>query len=631
MLLADYHLRVPTDPFCNVQFRADFIEACQTDLALQAGAIEACKADPIFFIKAFVLQVNPNAIGSGSTEFGPFIPWDFQIDAIAKIIWHIENRFDLLIEKSREIGGTWFVLLVFIWYCIFYYGKSFLCISHTEEAVKADHPNSLFWKIRYVLDRLPNWLKGRVIRRKNGFHFTRTSSYMVGTSTTERSGVGGRAVILLDEFSKQKDDYKIWGQTADTGVRIIVGTHYSTETKFFELSQSESVSKMVIHWSQHPDKKKGLYRSGVGPNGYELLDNSEFDVSVKERGSDKIKVLRFPYEWPFITDGRPHGGAKPQIRSPWYDKEVWRRNNDRDVAMHLDIDPRGALSQVFDATRILELQRRCRNPDWQGFLDYTDFAIPNKLMPQKDGEIKLWMQLDNGKPAKGRYVFGCDCATGRATATPSCLSGFNLATGEKVLEYSNRLIEPNQFAILAVAICRLFEDREGRPAKLIWEIPGPGLKFGDKVVKDLRFTHIYYNRNEVDAFPRGQSKTPGWYSMNAGAKRLLVERYKDALYDRQYVNYSSWALGECLQFEYKGDTVEYSGSRKADDPAGAGVNHGDIVVSDALCWWLRVDLMGLEYLNREQPSEYVDVIPFGSIAWKVEKWKKEQREEEAWA
>lgn len=629
--IGKYISLVSREPAANVTVRLEILQKCKSDPAFRAGIYEICRRDPLFWIAIFVWQVNPNAIGLWSDEEGPFIPWNFQDLVVKTIIEHIVEKVDLFIEKSREMGASWLCLLIMVWFCLFHRRKIFLCISHTEFAVdKPGDPNCLFWKVDHVLAHLPNWMKGTVERRKLGFVFTRTDSTITGSATSERSGVSGRATgIFLDEFSKQQNDFEIFGQTADTGTRIFNGTHYGTSSKFYELSIDKDVHKLVLHWSMHPDKRKGLYRSGVSVNGYELIDNVEFTVREKVRG-EWIET-HFPFNYDFVRTGEPAGGPFLGLRSPWYDKECRRRKNARDVAMHLDIDPTGALSQVFDPLRVIELIRRCKEPMWEGHLDYSDIGKPAKLIPQKGGEIKLWMMLDSGKPPKGKYVFAADCATGRATASPSCLSGINLATGEKVFEYSCRTIEPTPFGTFAVAVCRLFRDHEDRPANLIWEIPGPGLKFGDRVLS-LGFRQVYcYKSNELNLAPKGQSTTPGWPSSRAGLKRLTIERYRDALYDRQFLNYSEFALRECLAFEYVQDTVEYSGSRKAADPAAAGVNHGDLVIADALCWWMRVDLMGNDWYDKEQSENYVDVIPFGSLAWRRKDWEMKRKEEEAWA
>jgi len=61
-----------------------------------------------------------------------------------------------------------------------------------------------------------------------------------------------------------------------------------------------------------------------------------------------------------------------------------------------------------------------------------------------------------------------------------------------------------------------------------------------------------------------------------------------------FVNPCKEALEECLCYmNLPGDKVEHVGASGADDPAGAGENHGDRVIADALCQWARRELGGM--------------------------------------
>jgi hypothetical protein len=99
--------------------------------------------------------------------------------------------------------------------------------------------------------------------------FPATRSAITGAATTERAGVGGRATwVLGDEFAKQKDASAILGQTADTGPRLLVSTHYGTGTAWHGLTQRQD----ILHWSQHPEMNQGLYRFDAATNTVEILD-----------------------------------------------------------------------------------------------------------------------------------------------------------------------------------------------------------------------------------------------------------------------------------------------------------------------------------------------------------------------
>src|SRR4029077_9156210 len=270
--------------------------------------------------------------------------------------------------------------------------------------------------------------------------------------------------LLLDEFSKHQEDWKIWSDTADTGPRLIIGTHYGVGTAFYELATRKDMHKSIWHWSQHPEKKKGLYHYDAQTNKVTILDGA-YD---------------FPEDYRYVMDGSPTGGPFPGLRSPWYDKECQRRANARDVAMHLDIDPKGSVSAFFDRIMILQLMQLTCEPYWEGDVDYDhDAGEPRGLVPRKGGPLRLWCHLSNGLPVPDVYAFGADIATATG-ATPSCLSGVRSRAGEKVLEYAIAFIQPEKFAVLTVALCKMWKTAEGFTSMLAWEQQGPGLVFGNK-------------------------------------------------------------------------------------------------------------------------------------------------------
>ncbi len=597
-----WHERVPKDSLGNLQFRRG--NAARNDPNIRKGLIEACRLDICFYINTFVWQYNPDNIGR---EVEPFILWDFQEAALRRTIQRlfVEQR-RVLWEKSRELGATWLALIMFDWMSLFHDWKSFLCISHTEEAVdKEGKRNTLFYKIRFMHERLPDWITRGVKKRKLSFTYPHTKSVIEGSATTERSGVGGRSTgLLLDEFSKHRKDREILGQTADTGPCLFIGTHYGVGTAFYELTTRPDMFKVVMHWSQHPQKKKGLYRSVDGK--VEVLDKS----------------YAFPADYQFVMDGSPLGGPYPGLRSPWYDAECIERGNPRDVAMHLDNNPSGSTHQSWNPMIVRDLiHKHCSVPYWEGDLVYDlDSAEPDALVPRLDGVLKLWLNPDvHGKPPMGVYGVSCDLSHGTGT-TPSCLSVGNIETGEKVGELVTPFLDPKQFAVLAVAICNLFQNQYGEPAKLVWEVNGPGTTFRDRVV-ELGHRNLF-KRVSKERVTRQITENIGWYS-NLEAKNQLLLEYRLAVYRGRFLNHSRLAMEETLVFQFDEANREFSSAENSpNDLSGAKASHGDRVIADALLWLLMKDEEPQRVL--EKPKE----IPQNSFAGRRLLREARRREEE---
>jgi hypothetical protein len=588
LLTSEYRL-LPKDAIANVDYRIKLYERAEGDPAFQRAMRALCADDILFWINSFVWQYNPNINGA---EFGPFITWDFQDEAVAIVLSSIEERRDLFIEKSREMGASWLCLIIMLHQWQFKPRKKFLCISRTEDAVESEDPDSLFWKLDFMLEHQPEWIRPRKWkRRRRAFVNESDRSTITGAASTGAAGVGGRATAaFLDEFSRVKEDYEMLHSTADTTrCRIFNGTHMGMDTAFYELSQRGDIKKLVMHWTQHPQKNKGLYRYNVESARVELID----------------KTYSFPPDYDFDRTGKPSGGPNRGIRSPWYDEECQRRKNARAVSMHLDIDAKGATSQFFDAILIHYLKQMCSVPLWEGEMHFDrDSGEALGLIKVEGGPLKLWARPDHaGRVAHARYAIGCDIGTGVGT-TPSCCTIANCETGEKIGEYADAFIDPKVFACMAVALCRWFVSVENIGAKLVWERQGPGVVFGQRVI-EIGYSNIFYSFNEARV-SREISDVPGWYP-SPDSKRILLEDYRAALATRLFLNRSELALDECLAFRYgKSGHVEH-GETETEDPTKGKINHGDRVIADALCYKLckeaGLSVVRKKAVEREAPPD----------------------------
>jgi hypothetical protein len=338
---ADHHRLVRRDPADNLKQRAAVLRAAAGDVPLQQRLLRMCAEDVVFYCDLFVYQYNPRA----APRVAPMVLWPFQEAALVETVrlWGGQEK-DVLWEKSRELGATWLALIAADWLCLFREWEKVLAMSHTEDAVdRPEDPDSLFWKLDFMHARLPDWLARGVRRRKLGFVFPATNSVVTGAATTERSGVGGRGKVLLDEFSKHRQALEILGQTADTGPRLFIGTHYGVGTTFYDLTRRPDMHKVVMHWSHHPGKGRGLYRADPDrPTQPDVID----------------KTYPYPPDYQFVLDGSPSGGPFRGLRAPWYDAECRRRADSRAVAMHLDINAMASVKQFFDPLRV----DRCSRP-----------------------------------------------------------------------------------------------------------------------------------------------------------------------------------------------------------------------------------------------------------------------------
>jgi hypothetical protein len=576
-----HHLEVSRDLHENCKQRLAILDLAEHNPKIQAELLRMCAEDILFFINLFVIQFNPNFIDGGSSmEEGPFVAWKYQDSGIILILSWIENRQDGVIEKSRELGASVMCLLICLWMFLFHRNKKFLVISRNADAVdKPDEPDSLFWKLDFVISNLPRWMtKGRVIRRKMGFKNPKLNSYITGQATTGKLGVGGRCTAMfLDEFSQIDEDREVFARTKHTtGCRIFNGTHVGTDTMFYELCDPASavysyIQRLQIHWTQHPDKVKGKYEFVEG----------------------RLKIWDTNYQYPenyqFVKDGRPSGGFAPGVRSPWYDRMCEGMLSSA-IAMDLDIDAHASTALFFDAVLVRRLMSEAKPALWTGLLEYDkDLGKPKSLVDGVDGKLALWInpKLDGVAPF-GTYTIAADVSFGTGK-TPSCASIFDAKVGRKVGMYVDPWIEPGDFATLCVALSWMFADESGQGALLGWDGHGPcGGQFKNRVVQ-LGYRIIHYRQME-NLLTAKSSDEPGMFYGNAKPKASLLSEYQLALKKRLLVNPDYLSLEECLSFMHdgKGGAV-HKKEKSQDDPAGAGENHADRAFADALNWKLARD------------------------------------------
>ncbi len=593
----------------NITYRKGVLEKAAVDPEERQRLRERCKADTVFWVNTFAWQYNPNSIGEGSLEMGPFVVWDGQEEMFVAVEKAIEDRKDMIIEKSRDMGASWGCLLVMVKAFVLCEWKKFLMISRSEDAVdRAGDPDSLFWKIDFVLEHLPGWMKGTGIKRRKLGYSNSNGCTITGQASTRKAGVGGRAhAMFIDEFSQIDEDYEVLHRTSDTtGCRIFNGTHRGSGTAFAEVVNRVDIRKVRLHWSKHPDKAKGLYRWSPQLGRVEVLD----------------KDYVFPPDYQFVCDGSPTGGPYPGLRSPWYDEQCRRKGNARAVAMDLDIDPQGSVEQVFDTLRLRFLQEtHCCPPYWEGDVLFDpDTGRPKGLVESPGGPLRLWIHPRDGVIPYDVYAGGADISTGNG-ATPSCITFVASKTGLKVAEYTHTRLYPEKFALVACALCWLFRTEEGEGAYVAWETQGPGVTFGKVLTEDLGYRNVYYYRDERKLNGKVSDK-PGWFVSTDG-KNAMIREYSAALMGGLFVNRSREALEECRDFKYdqRGNVVH--AKEDVGEFSGARVNHGDHVIADALA--CKMAKGKLTQVKKEHKEPVI-----GSLAWRRQWQESRRQEEEGW-
>jgi hypothetical protein len=517
----------------------------------------------------------------------PFITYYFQDVAIEEISRAIEEGYDALTDKSRTMGVSWIYLTTFTWYWIFREYTSFRMLSRNEDLVdKTDDPDSLFWKVLFIINHLPRFLRP-------GYNYIHLSiknednrSTITGCTTSSDAARGGRCTAMFpDEFAAVPDGDGIEKATqAVTKCRLFNSTHQGAATTFYRLSQG-SIKKLSLHWSLHPLYNPGLYYS----------DRDGKVILVDKTFKGKVVVTRieydFPDNYPFRKDGK--------LRSPWYDNECDRASHPMQIAQELDMDPYASDFQYFDGVMINDIEKDdVRKPFKQGILLFDDKSLePLDFVEGDKGPLKMWIYPDyKGKmPSELTAVSGFDISMGTGSSN-STATFLNIKTGEKIAEYADPNISPESYASMAIALSRYFND-----AFMVFDASGAtGQSFSKTLIK-LGYRNLYYRRNE-EGLTKKVSDKPGVF-LNPKEKTATIGQYRLGLKDKKFIQRSHEANQECLSYIYSGSEIEHSAAKNSIDPSGAGAAHGDRVIADALAF------KGLEFLSEDKESKIEKKVP----------------------
>jgi hypothetical protein len=275
------------------------------------------------------------------------------------------------------------------------------------------------------------------------------------------------------------------------------------------------------------------------------------------------------------------------------------------IAAELDMDFLGSTYQFYDEQILTKIKAEFVRPPFStGNLSFDDLSLdPFEFTPAEKGAFWLWITLVDGMVPQGQeFVIGADIATGTG-ASNSCLSIGNKKTREKIAEYANPNIMPESFGRLAVATAKFFNN-----AFMIWEANGPGRIFG-KTVINSGYRNIFYRQSE-EKITNKKSDVPGWYSTREN-KLTLFGEFRRAINcsegSSEFIVRSERTVQEAREYIYTNtNSVEHAKSLNTIDPTGAGDNHGDMIVADALLW---KGLKGQGLIASEEEQE----VPIDSL------------------
>ena len=545
-----------TDPLCLPSWPADTADVMALREFVVRGASESeradlyalFKSDPAAWLALTAWTYRVKQVGEDGREKPvevpdvPFIPWPVQIGAMRRLVSCVRDGRDAVIRKSRDMGASWVVLGLAVHGWLFH-GWQSLLVSRVEDNVdRTGDPDSLFWKVDYLLASQPGWLlpctlpemrKGGAYRQHMVLRHPVSGATIAGQASGAHIGRGGRRTfVLFDEFAALEDDEAAWRSASDTtSCRIAVSTPIGYGTRYDKLvSEARGTGNpelIEMLYYQHPEKA----------NGAET--RVDFDGSV-------TGVSGGTYVW-----------------TPWLGDQL-RKRDKIDLAQNVFAEAMGAGAAFFPSVSITshrrEFGREPRRANW----------VRGRWVDSPTGRWRLW-----GEPDVGSYSVGMDPAYGTG----------NHASAVAVLDASDRRlvammvdanITPADLAAEVADVCR----GAFREAVVAWEVNGPGQSL-QRDFEAQRFNRVWKPRKEGKT-THGIVDRVGWVSSEQ-SKRLLLGNLSRAVQQGEMVIPCTGTLDEMLAYVLDGNGRVIPG-RLRDESTGARENHGDRVIALALAW-----------------------------------------------
>lgn len=551
------------------RLRKKFLDATGTDSIAQADFRAAFSEDICLWLRLTGWTYAPKEVDPTSGREvpsqrpnRPFVLWPCQEMAIREVVNAVNDGRDVVIRKSRDMGASWLLASVSSWGWLFK-GWQSLLVSRVEDGVdRPGDPDSLMWKVDFLLQSQPPWLlpgvadellrRGSDTRQHMMLRNPVSGATIVGQASTAHVGRGGRrTLILFDEFASMGDAEAAWRSAADASAcRIAVSTPLGSGTQYSTLVR--------------------MARTQGDPRLVELLyTDHPFKGSHPETRVD--------------VDGRVTGTAGGEyVWTPWLGEQLKRRDT-VDMAQNVFATEVGSGSNFFTPGVVTS--------------HLNEFAMPGEKCELLRGRFVAdpngrWRVFRHGDSVC-EYVLFADPSYGTGSAN-AAICVMDADSREVVAEFADPNVPPHDLAQEMVEVA--MTTYRGRRLPMIgWEVNGPGAAMHHDFLR-IGYHAVYRQRIQGTTTERLTIRY-GWNSSRR-AKRTLLGSLSRAISQGSVRVPSEETLREMMNYVILEDGGIESGSVR-DLSSGARESHGDRVI--ALAGALMLCEEGSSSMSTESP------------------------------
>ena len=241
--------------------RLELIERLQADPELQAIALARSAKDACWWFNNFCWTYDPRGTSNGLPAYLPFDLFPRQEELVRWLEDRVAEGKEGLVEKSRDVGWTWVAAGFALHKWLFAPGFKTTFGSRKEVYVdRIGDPDSIFGKLRLLLDRLPHWMLPPGLTRSEHDNYMRLINPANGNAITgeagDNMGRGGRSTLyIVDEGAFIEHADKVDAAiVANANTRIWASSVNGTGNVFYRKRHAGHIPVFRFHWSDDPRK-----------------------------------------------------------------------------------------------------------------------------------------------------------------------------------------------------------------------------------------------------------------------------------------------------------------------------------------------------------------------------------------
>ena len=633
---------IPKEVFNNIKFRVELHSFLAGDKSATATFLALSFLDPRIFFDSTLWTFNSQLRHKDI----PFVLWPHQEVAVTKIQNALEVGTDLFARKSRKQGATYIILGTFLLYFLINKDEKFLLGSRKEGLVDdgseikngtiLGSEETLFFKLLYMLNTLPEYLKPKVYKKNLFLQNLDNGAAFRGDTTNVGFGKGfrGRA-DLIDEAAQIEPGPCQWiienlADTCPTSIFNSTTGPWGAAHAYSKLMAANPDN--VIELSFYDNPLQGVGRYSSPKEGQIIIKDIDYYRKTYPNHYDNImadtvyQLTDLATDYKFIADaGISNFGCD---RTAWLDnEEEVRVITPRGKAQNLLCIDSGSTDLFFPFGLVENLKDETRQPYYQGDIGYRldsnnyvsetwfEFGGQNSI-------LSWWGELKQGRPLQSHnYVVGCDLSKGTGTSN-SVAAVIDVNSNELIGLLVTPYLSITDFAEKVVALCEWVGGND--PPLLSWEENGaPDFL---KRIDELGYYSLYTKENKAGQKLKTGNKY-GWRSTPGinGTKIEILNRLEAALfeglkdtprfppiriYDEQTIN----ELSSYVWFEGK---VDVGPAAMQTETSGAKAAHGDRVIAIALTNHIKKQ----QYIGTEQSPRF-----FAASSWQARKQNLEKQQ-----